>query len=136
MIQEYTIFLKGTSANESIRHRNSTLDAHYRCCCSDTLFVCEGKEMNVGKPKAKYDRWYMIFWGIILYTVASQLISLVIVLPYNIGNLAVWTRFIATFIALFGCMWMIKTYIRSVKDAQRLEKEKQNSQVASASKTH
>lgn len=67
------------------------------------------------KLKSKYDLWFLIVLTIILWTVATLFVNHVLLLWGNYTNIGLWARTLATGLATFGAVWVIKIYLRSVK---------------------
>ncbi len=83
--------------------------------------------------KPKFDLWFLILLTVVLWSVASQFIALVlVVIGAGINNAsslldtALWMRVIVTGLGVYGSVWVIKIYIRNVKDRTLREyKQKQ-----------
>ncbi len=68
----------------------------------------------MNKPK-KYDRWYLLFLGFILWVVATQFVNQAIAAALNYQNIGLWFKVVATGLALYGSVWMIRIYFWSIK---------------------
>ena len=71
----------------------------------------------------KFDLWFIILLTVVLWSIASQFIGIILVLigaglnePSALTNLGLWMRLIVTGLGVYGTVWVIRIYIRSVKD--------------------
>ena len=70
------------------------------------------------KPKRKYDIWFLIILAVIVWSLARQLVDYAFLIPYNLSNISLWARTIATAIAIYGTIWITKIYIRQIKETR------------------
>ena len=71
----------------------------------------------------KFDLWFIILLTVVLWSISSQFIGIILVLigaglnePSALTNLGLWMRLIVTGLGVYGTVWVIRIYIRSVKD--------------------
>lgn len=71
----------------------------------------------------KFDLWFIILLTVVLWSIASQFIGIILVLigaglnePSTLVNMGLWMRLLVTGLGVYGTVWVIRIYIRSVKD--------------------
>ena len=71
----------------------------------------------------KFDLWFIILLTVVLWSISSQFIGIILVLigaglnePSALTNLGLWMRLVVTGLGIYGTVWVIRIYIRSVKD--------------------
>lgn len=68
------------------------------------------------KKHVKLDLVFVIFYGIIVWRVASNLFSSAGFIPWMWTDLSFWmTNIIWNIMALFGLVWLFRIYIKSLK---------------------
>ena len=87
--------------------------------------------MEKTKTKVRFDKWFLVVLGIILWTLCSQAVNLALVLPGSWANFNLWCRLIACCIAIYGDVWVFRMYISNTKRQAR-----RNEQIGKAIKEH
>jgi len=71
---------------------------------------------NKNKKHVKLDLVFVIFFGIIVWRVASNLFSSAGFIPFMWADISFWfTNIIWNIMALFGLVWLFRIYIKSLK---------------------
>lgn len=75
------------------------------------------------KVKPKLDKWFLVVLAILLWTLATQLFNLALLVSDNPANFNLWARIIGSGIAIYGAVWVIRIYIGSaIKKARKARK--------------
>ena len=75
--------------------------------------------MEQRKKQLKYDKWFIMILGIMLWTLTSQLTNLAWLLPGNWLNLTLWSRVIASGLAIYGVVWVFRMYVSNLRRQTR-----------------
>lgn len=70
------------------------------------------------KKRIKYDKWFVLVLLVLLWTLATQLIDIATVMPYNLTNISLWARLIASSVGLFGAVWVLRSTLTGAKKQQ------------------
>ena len=75
--------------------------------------------MTNKKARVKYDRWFLMVLAIMLWTLTSHLVGLLSLLPYNLANLNLWARTLASGLGIYGTIWVLRMYLTHVRQTAR-----------------
>lgn len=70
------------------------------------------------KPKRKSDIVMLIFFALLLWTLASQLKDWILFLSLDYLQIGSWFRVLATSVAIIGSAWMFRVYLKSVREGK------------------